>query len=515
MAMSVQTNMGAISALKNMNTNSMSMNKSLERLSSGFRINSAADDAAGYAISAKLTGEKGKLEAASQNALQATAMVKTADAGINEIENMVRRLQVLATQAASANNSGDIAKLDNERSTLITQMNNIAGSTQYNGVNLLNGVDSTLSTSAVAATTEVGSGQANTGFNGTTASSTGVYENATFSITTTAGAAATEGSLTGAVTNSDITTFTLDSTSVKSAVADGNYFYQLTVTGTDAGTLSVYSGSDNTGALVGSKAVADAETSTITLGNGVVFNYVTSASLVDGEDDFSLGGASAATLGTVTSVKSSVDLSDDNGVLIVAAGSELLAATQDRVDAASLTLTLNANAGGTAGTITVTDGAIGAAQLAGISQVTTSGATAGSSVDYAAALSFQVGAADSSNDRVTADFTNKFTSAGLGITGDVSSAANAQAYMTTLTTALDTLTTNRASLGSTVNQLAYVSANLATNIEQMSAAISTIKDADMAAEMSEFTKSQVMVQAGTAMLAQANQSAQNVLSLFR
>ncbi len=95
------------------------------------------------------------------------------------------------------------------------------------------------------------------------------------------------------------------------------------------------------------------------------------------------------------------------------------------------------------------------------------------------------------------------------------SAANAKLFITELSTALDTLTTNRASLGASVNQLSYVSANLATNIEQMSSAISTIRDADMAAEMAEFTKSQVMVQAGTAMLAQANQSSQNVLSLFR
>ncbi|ATX82961.1 flagellin [Mariprofundus ferrinatatus] len=278
MPMSVQTNMGSISALKNMNINSSNMNKSLERLSSGFRINSASDDAAGYAISAKLQGEKGKLEAASQNSLQATAMVKTAESGVNEIENMVRRLQVLATQAASANNgANERTKLAGEAANLLGQIDKIANGVNYNGTKLLDG-----------------------------------------------------------------------------------------------------------------------------------------------------SGASTTT--------------------------------------------------------------------------------------------FQVGAANSANDQVAVDFSADFTTAttGLGIAAiDLTTASGAATAIDTLNTALDGLTTDRASFGAAVNQLSYVSANLATQMEQVSASISTIKDADMAKEMADFTKSQVLVQAGTSMLAQANQSSQNVLSLFR
>ena len=276
MAMSVQTNMGSISALKNMNTNAMSMNKSLERLSSGFRINSAADDAAGYAISAKLQGERGKLEAASQNALQATAMVKTAESGVNEIENMIRRLQVLATQGASDNNSStERAKLDAEATNLISQIDKIAGAANYNGTTLLT--------------------------------------------------------------------------------------------------------------------------------------------------------------------------SHTNG-----------------------------------------------------------------------SSTFQIGAANDANNQVAVDFSNGFDSTSLSINAlTVATLSDSQAAIDSLDTAMTELTTNRAAFGAAVNQLSYVSANLATNIEQLSSAISTIRDADMAQEMAEFTKSQVLVQAGTAMLAQANQSSQNVLSLFR
>jgi len=381
MAVTVQTNMGALTALKNLNTNTANMNRSLERLSSGFRINSAADDAAGYAVSAKLSGERGKLEAASQNALQATAMVKTADAGINEIENMVRRLQVLATQAASANNSGDIAKLDSERATLVSQIDKIANSTKYNGVAVLNGTA------------------------GTTASGTGSI----------AAATGVEG---------------------------------ITLSGATA---------------------------------GATYNAT-----------YTMAGANFAA-GDSIILTNAADATDTQTVTVAALPTGLNSATVD-FNNLGISLTINA-------AITANTGAAGTVVV-----------SAGSS------STFQVGAENSGNNQVTADFTSNYTTTGLAIgtvTADISTAANAQSYLTEVTAALNTLTTNRAALGATVNQLGYVNANLSTNIEQLSSAISTIKDADMAAEMADFTKSQVLVQAGTAMLAQANQSSQNVLSLFR
>jgi flagellin len=298
---------------------------------------------------------------------------------------MVRRLQVLATQAASANNSGDIAKLNSEATTLTTQIDKLANSTKYNGVNLLNGVDS--SSAAVTGTAATNS----------------------------------------AVTNSSTNTLTLGGTSV----------------------------------------VSSATTATFT----ATFTGATTADMV-----------------------ADVDLTNINDGTVITAGTALTEAN-------------------TGMTFTYADGQVGDTSTFTTIDNGTAYAAAGTS-DYTAALAFQVGAENNTDNQVAIDFQNKFTTAGLGITGDLSSAANAQTYITTLTTALDTLTTNRA-LGASVNQLSYVSANLSTNIEQMSSAISTIRDADMAAEMSNFTKSQVMVQAGTAMLAQANQTSQNVLSLFR
>jgi len=381
-----------MTALKHLNTNNDNMNKSLERLSSGFRINSAADDAAGYAISSKLDAQTSRLKAASQNVTQGQAMVKMADAAVNEIQNMVVRIESLAVQASSANNSNDLAKLDAERIKLEGQIDKIANSTNYNGTNLLNGIDA--NSAAVAATT--------------------------FSVaTTTAG--------------------------------DGSVTSLTTTAGTDGGVSTAYSYDVTQTAVAGDTLTitgADGSTGTATLAGGAAFSVTM-----------------------------------DNGAVLTGTAAGTLA---------------NSN---TTGVTTV---------------VADSAGTAAGTAAYAGALAFQVGADNNADNQVSLDLTKSYTSSALGLGGsDLLSQANAQTYIDTAKAALDTLTTNRADLGATQNQLSFVSANLATSIEQSTSAVSAIRDADMALEMAEFTKHQVLTQASTSMLAQANQASQNVLSLFR
>jgi len=518
MALTVQTNNAAITALKHLNNNNISMNRALERLSSGFRINSAADDASGYAISSKLNAQGERLKAAVQNGLQATAMVKMADAAVNEIQNMIVRVQTLAIQGSSANNTAEATKLDAERLKLEGQINKIANGTNYNGVNLLNGVDSSLSTTAVAATGEALANGANTGFSAVTGT-TNIYENATFAITTTAGTAASVGSIT-AVTAA--TTFSAGAVSVGSATntgVNGSYFIDITAGSAVADNMKIYSGTDATGALLSTSTITDADgLTTFALANGASLDLTIGTVTVESIGT-TLSGATVAAAGTVTGVQSTADLKDQFGVTIAAAGTNLLAATQDRSTAGgALTLTLTASSGGTSGTITVTDVAAGGTQLAGVSGVTTSVATAGSSTAYTGSLNFQVGDANNSNHQVGINLQNSYTTASLGLSntaGNLLTASGSAAYIDTAIAAIDTLTNQRADLGATQNQLAFVNSNLATAIEQVSSAVSSIRDADMAAEMTNFTKNQILVQAGTSMLAQANQASQNVLSLFR
>ncbi|MDX8381553.1 MAG: flagellin [Ghiorsea sp.] len=393
MALSVQTNNAAMTALKHLNSNSTAMNKSLERLSSGFRVNNAADDASGYAVSSKLDAQTQRLKAASLNATHAQAMTKMADAGVNEIQNMVVRIQTLATQASSANNAGELGKLDAERLKLESAIDKIANGSNYNGVNLLNGKDAastftamTVPASGVAAAGNTGNGTL--GLSGT-------------SLLTSSGQAAT-----------------------------------LTFTATGA----------TTGDLTSDVDLVNAAGTTITAGTALT-----------------------ATNSGITSTVSA------GGTALVAGDSFT----------ASIT---SANAGNTKG---------GAA--------------------YAAALDFQVGADNNVNNQVSVDLTKSYTTAalGLGATGDLKNQTNAQAYLDLSKKALDTIVTQRADLGATQNQVAFVQANLATSIEQTTASVSSIRDADMAKEMADFTKNQILTQASTSMLAQANQAAQNVMTLFR
>jgi len=389
-----------MTALKHLNANNSSMNSSLERLSSGFRINNAADDASGFAVSSKLSAQTERLKAASLNATQAQAMTKMADAGVNEIQNMIVRIQTLATQASSANNAGELGKLDSERIKLESAINKIANGTNYNGVNLLNGQDASTFVQGTAATAAVLSVAAANGVNGIAISGTATYaETATFTV----------------------------------------------------------------------KQNAD---------------------------------------GTINSITADTNLTDaTTGALLATAGDELLATPQTAVGASTtvggLTFTSAASLDGlaTAGTQT------SAASVAG----TATGVTA-----YTAALSFQVGAENTANNQVAVDLTKSYTTASLGLGGsDLLTQANAQAYIDTAKTALNTLITQRADLGATQNQVAFLQANLATSIEQTTASVSAIRDADMAEEMAAFTKNQILTQASTSMLAQANQTTQNVMTLFR
>jgi len=371
----------------------VNMNKSLERLSSGFRINNAADDAAGFAVSSKLDAQTSRLKAASLNASQAQAMVKMADAGVNEIQNMVGRIQTLAIQASSANNAGELGKLEAERGKLTAAIDKIANSTNFNGVNLLSGVK----TAAVASTQASVSGASA----GTSSSSL-------------AGATITSGAASGTV----ISTITQGAAAINDTIA---------ITGTAGFSGSIAAGSVNYGAA-----------NTVALTN--------------------------------------------------AAG-----------DTMTLTLTLGTRgaASGVADTNTITAGTAAVAQTA---------------------LDFQVGADNNINNQVSVNLANSYTTdaAGLNLaTGDLSTQAAAKLYITTAKDAMNKLITQRADLGATQNQVAFVQANLATSIEQTTASVSAIRDADMAAEMANFTKNKILTQASTSMLAQANQAAQNVLSLFR
>jgi flagellin len=275
MGLRIQNNIAALNAHRNLSISDSALSKSLERLSSGYRINRAADDAAGLAISQGMRADIASYNVASRNVSEANAMVQVAEGAYDQIGNMLVRLKELATQAASANAGNDRDKIDAEATALLNEIDRISNSTEYAGAGLLDG-----------------------------------------------------------------------------------------------------------------------------------------------------------TLGTQT---------------------------------------------------------------------------------------FQVGSTADTFSQIEVSFGTVSTAAGsLNIAGlDLSTATGAQAALTSVDTAIDTLNGSRGDLGAIQNRLGYASANLSTTIENVQAAESVIRDVDMASEMTTFTKNQILLQAGTAMLAQANMAPQTLLSLFK
>lgn len=372
MGLRIQNNIAAMNAHRNLTISDNALSKSLERLSSGYRINRAADDAAGLSISSAFRADIASYKVASRNVSEANALAQVAEGAYDQINNMLVRLKELATQAASANAGSNLDKINDEGNALIDEIDRIAGSTEYAGSKLLNGSFGVTASSAAATTFTASKGYV---------SATGLQADRTYTMTV-----ATDG------TNLDVTIV---------ATIGGNTVTQVLqdVATPDSG-----------------------ETKTL---------------------NFSALGLSIKVDENFTSAS--------------------------------------------AGNIKTTD---------------------------TTASDFQIGAKNTDNDRIGISL-SAVTTTDLGVSADqMLNASDAQSFLDSVDTAIDTLNNARGGIGAIQNRLGYASANLATTIENVQAAESVIRDVDMASEMTSFTKNQILMQAGTAMLAQANMAPQQVLSLF-
>ncbi len=151
MGMIINTNLSALNTYNQLNKNNNALNKSLEKLSSGYKINSASDDAAGLAISEKMRGQIRGLDQASENSQNAVSMVQTADGALDETESILQRMRELAVQSASdTNTDSDRENIQDEINSLVDEINNIANTTEFNTKKLLDGSMGSAVTAAVA-----------------------------------------------------------------------------------------------------------------------------------------------------------------------------------------------------------------------------------------------------------------------------------------------------------------------------------------------------------------------------
>ena len=369
MALRIQNNIASMYAHRNLTAADNALTRSLEKLSSGYRINRAADDAAGLAISQAFRADIASYKAASRNVAEANSLLQVAEGAIDQVSTMLTRLKELATQAASSNAGSNVDKINAEGNALLAEIDRIANVTEYAGAKLLNG--------SFGVSVSGGTFTASDGLQ----SATGLQSARTYTLTV--------------------------------AANGSNWDIQVSAT----------------------------------IGSNVVTQEI---------EDVAGPGTGQT-----------VDVS---------------------FHALGLTLTFNDSlAAAAAQTITSTT---------------------------ATASEFQIGAKDTPYDRVGV-LIQGVTTTDLGLTADqLLTSGDAQSFLTTIDSAISTLNNRRGDIGAAQNRMGYAAANLASTIENVQAAESVIRDVDMAAEMTIFTKNQILLQAGTAMLAQANLAPQVVLQLM-
>ena len=492
----INTNIPSLNAQRNLNVSQSALTTSLQRLSSGLRINSAKDDAAGLGISERMTTQIRGLNQATRNANDGISLAQTGEGALAEMTSNLQRVRELAVQSANAtNSSSDRAALDAEVQQRLAEIDRVASQTSFNGRKLLDG-------SFGNAAFQVG---ANVGETISVNLTTSMRTNQIGQIATATGTAVTANALTDAGLSIAIGTGT--------ALAVG-----ASVAGTAVGqtTDSAYSkvNAINAAGVTGLTATA-ANTST------AAFSTITGASAGDTDaTDFVAGSYTltinsttifnAQTLGdggslTGSAVAAQINLfSNTTGVSATFSGGNLTLASSDGRNI----ITTETIALGTAGTDgTAGAGVAGSGTGVDAAQVTTLRGTITLSATENITMTGQFADIGHSN-TISKDTTTLATQNVLTVSASNSTIQRVDAALTTVSTL-------RSNFGSVQNRFESVIANLATTAENLTASRSRIQDADFAAETAALTRAQILQQAGVAMLAQANALPNNVLQLLQ
>ncbi len=478
----VNTNIASLNAQRNLNSSQSALQTSLQRLSSGLRINSARDDAAGMAIADRMTAQIRGANQAVRNANDGISMAQTAEGSMIQISDNLQRIRELAVQAANASNSAsDRAALNAEASQLISEIDRVATNTSFNGVKLLDG---TFTSQNFQVGADAGSSNqiSITSIASARTASLGVGSGSSYSTTTTATAV-----ITGALAAGEIS---LNGYQVGATSSDGVSSVQGTASAiSKAAAINAVSGSTGVTATVSATTVAGAS--------------------VDTDGSVSAGGVTinGVDIGAVTSAGGSA-----------AFGAGLAAAINAKTAQTGVAATFNTSTGALA--LNAADGrnidiAIAGADTtsAGLTAAVSFGKIALSSSSSAGITIAGTGVAKAG---LTAGYTAATATAGAGVSSlDLTTASGASAALTTIDAALASVNSSRASLGAYQNRLSSAVASLQTTSENLSNSRSRIQDADFAAETAALTRGQILQQAGTAMLAQANALPNGVLALLR
>lgn len=495
MALTVATNVASLNGQRNLGKSGKALETSMQRLSTGLRINSAKDDAAGMQISNKMTSQIRGINQAIRNANDGVSLAQTAEGAMQESSNILQRMRELAVQSANDSNSGsDRAALQQEVAQLQQELTRIAETTKFGQKNILDGTFSgqsfqigaeagekiNLSISSTAAT-DIGSNRVDA-----TGTGLGAVEAAAAAIpASTVNFTAT--TIAGNLGSSAITYANGDSARTIAGVINAEQ--SNTGVSADAVTRARLSGLDTAG-TVSFDLAGEGGTSV-----SISANVTNTADLQDLAD--AINAQSATTNITAVSNGATLDFTNSNGDDITIDNWDVGTA-DDGTGTATITAL---NYDGTATTAETTDlidagaGATGATRITGQLRLDSSS-------------SFSVSGGDAT---VLPAGASTFTSVD---TVDLGSQAGAEAALSVIDAAIEGIDAQRAGLGAFQNRLESTISNLSSVSENVTAARSRIRDTDFAAETAELTRNQILQQASTTVLAQANQLPQAALSLL-
>ena len=555
--MRIQHNIAALNSYRNLTGNNASVSKNLEKLSSGYRINRAGDDAAGLAISEKMRAQITGLETAQKNANDGISLVQTAEGALTEVHSMLNRMVELADQSSNGTyqDAVDRENLQKEVNSLKEEIDRISESTNFNGINLLDGSlagNGTSGSGLVGGT--IGTWKAAT-YKGTAANAsanldfskkdTFVIDGTEVEVDWSTLSSEEQSALkTDWISNTSVTTAKnaakIMEDTINAAIDKVNKeanisVSHITLKAEDANNFKLTSGLNGSGASslaikgmpttnksvaglvlgVADAGGADKVASLATATSQLTINPANGKGkfniLIDGEAiEVDMSNAMLLSVSTGDNIATAI-----NGALTIALGKYDTAKGNTGDDAINGKITAKFNKSGQLEFTNTSGKKIGFEDKDGNDFAKTLGISAEGKAVSGGGLVLQIGDTADDFNKLTVSVGN-MSSSSLGIGSiNVSTQQNASNAVEKIKNAINIVSSTRGDLGAIQNRLEHTINNLGVTTENMTAAESRIRDVDMASEMMSYTKNNILVQASQAMLAQANQLPQGVLQLLQ
>jgi flagellin len=470
----INTNIMSLNSQRNLNRSQEALQVSLQRLSSGLRINSAKDDAAGLAISERFTAQIRGINQAVRNSNDGISLAQTAEGALSEGGNILQRIRELSVQSANATNSStDRQALQAEVGQLVSELDRIATNTEFNGQKLLDGTFG-------AAVFQVGANA-----NQTIQTTTSNFRTAQYGNYRIEGAVASS-SGTGRVTGETLTV---------NGTFGSKDFVLAADTSAKEVSETINASVDDTGVKAFAKTELDINFSAAggyvldVKSNGASTNIAFSISDSTSSDGLSAAVTAFNDAASKTGVTAAVNAAGDGVTLLNSTGNNI---------------TISDGISANAGNVTIGDQVLTADSSPQTAVIT-------GQVTFDSDKSFSVTGSANQSLTMASEAATLLSIAEM----DISTVEGANAALAIADAGLNTVNSQRAKFGAIQSRFESTIANLSTNSENLNAARSRIRDTDFAMETAELTRAQILQQAGTAMLAQANVQPQNVLSLLQ